>query len=529
MSKINDFQLSLSVFSDDTFPRYNYTKDRVKTLLTRFKRLRFKTKALPSDNEISIMELNCSKSRSTINNWIKNDENTDLTQESAMSNPTPVIFISDYTMDFPENCIYGVMIETGLNIKADSKKGNVICSSIKGLKENVDRLLERYALSFLKDLSENALHRIQATPDFKENGVEAIKCLLSDVMAVYNRSCAPRQEWPGVENKETPVLDKTWPDELFECDASIKGFGYQHDSLQIVVDRQYDETIFEAISNYLNIRNITKYHINWGPWTETPLCDIKVGNELVVAERRGTLGGFALKDDHLYALTSRHLLDNAEDHNTGLSSQGNGTSVNEQYVYINNTQSNTNILFAIAEPGYTIGELDIAAVKIVQPENIADRRLRDSRGRHRNNMIFNFQNKPEQEIKKLLQSERVHAWTKERLPRLGKISIPIYFVRGMQFKYLVIENEYSDAEEQHAGAAEYGDIPNPNAFGMPGDSGAIICSDDVRSQGVHAYSMFIGKLQNNDKTMYLSLRLQDGLYQLSNNQEQQTRSRYQLC
>ncbi|XP_052215418.1 uncharacterized protein LOC127833936 isoform X3 [Dreissena polymorpha] len=330
MSKINDFQLSLSVFSDDTFPRYNYTKDRVKTLLTRFKRLRFKTKALPSDNEISIMELNCSKSRSTINNWIKNDENTDLTQESAMSNPTPVIFISDYTMDFPENCIYGVMIETGLNIKADSKKGNVICSSIKGLKENVDRLLERYALSFLKDLSENALHRIQATPDFKENGVEAIKCLLSDVMAVYNRSCAPRQEWPGVENKETPVLDKTWPDELFECDASIKGFGYQHDSLQIVVDRQYDETIFEAISNYLNIRNITKYHINWGPWTETPLCDIKVGNELVVAERRGTLGGFALKDDHLYALTSRHLLDNAEDHNTGLSSQGNGTSVNEQ-------------------------------------------------------------------------------------------------------------------------------------------------------------------------------------------------------
>ncbi|KAH3773802.1 hypothetical protein DPMN_175172 [Dreissena polymorpha] len=144
-------------------------------------------------------------------------------------------------------------------------------------------------------------------------------------------------------------------------------------------------------------------------------------------------------------------------------------------------------------------------------------------------MIFNFQDKPDKEISKLLQSERVHSWAAGKVPRLGNISIPIYHIRGTQYKYLVIENEFYDSEEQHAGAAEYGDIPNLNAFGMPGDSGAIICSYDVRGKGVHAYGMFIGQLTNKDKTMYLFFRLQDGLDQLSNNQEPQTSSRYQMC
>ncbi|KAH3773800.1 hypothetical protein DPMN_175170 [Dreissena polymorpha] len=93
-----------------------------------------------------------------ISNWTEHylSDSTDIIQ---VSDPKPVILISDYNMDMPEDSVYGVILDTGQHNKTVNKGANVIFSSTKELKENVNLLLERYVLSFLKDLFQNVSSR----------------------------------------------------------------------------------------------------------------------------------------------------------------------------------------------------------------------------------------------------------------------------------------------------------------------------------------------------------------------------------
>ncbi|KAH3806154.1 uncharacterized protein LOC127835340 [Dreissena polymorpha] len=595
--------IAISSFPLDTFPRYQYTMDRVETLLAKFKRLGFETSGLPKSDDISILELksNGSASHFLISDWIVVEKEilmTDRTTFKQYSTSEAVVVIVYDKALIPDKCVYGIILETGQQTNFDTKENNIICSSIEDLKTNTDRLLERYLLSFLKKAAENVspctieeaavigdqnpndVKRTVSVTDFGEELVskKRLRCsngefesrthacerTLSDVMAIFKRSCAPPDEWPNLEKKEIFVLNDNVSQELSRLDPSLIGVGYEHDILQMFVDRNENVELDTALENILAKHKIAKHHINHGPWKCVPLCDIRVGQHIrATTQRIGTVGGFATRDGHLYALTARHVVEGAEflyiDQSQGhvdepslqdsilysRSSEdqpalGERTTIitadQRSSVRDDNTEPAINVdvrvgneglhtrlaKFAIVERG--VGELDIAAARIERPDQIRNPMFMSSRKAFKKSILFDFRRKDEHEIRKLLDSEQVYAWASSKVPLKGQIYIPIYKNPITKQRFVAIKNEFD------VPGSQTDDLPDPNAFGKEGDSGAIVCSDDIDGKGVIVYSMFTNKLENeNGRTFYLTLILQDGLDQLANNIVPETTSHFVLC
>ncbi|KAH3806412.1 hypothetical protein DPMN_134733 [Dreissena polymorpha] len=153
------------------------------------------------------------------------------------------------------------------------------------------------------------------------------------------------------------------------------------------------------------------------------------------------------------------------------------------------------------------GELDIAAVKILPQVEINDMRFKDSTRRPAESILFRFQETHEREVRRLLQGELVFAWTANSpvFPSVGRIVVPLFERPTGKHKYVLIVNESSSQ------AGRFGQ----EAFGKPGDSGAIACIDDKDGNGVHVISMFMGKYEGQDTTHFLTLPLQQGLKQIN--------------
>ncbi|KAH3813045.1 hypothetical protein DPMN_141494 [Dreissena polymorpha] len=130
--------------------------------------------------------------------------------------------------------------------------------------------------------------------------------------------------------------------------------------------------------------------------------------------------------------------------------------------------------------------------------------FKDSRGIPAESVLFRFQETQEQEVRRLLQGELVFAWTANSpvSPSVGRVVVPRFERPFGKYKYVVIVND-------HAG------MLRQEAFGKPGDSGAIVCIDDKDGNGVHVISMFMGKYDGQDTTRFLTLPLQQGLQQIN--------------
>ncbi|KAH3806429.1 hypothetical protein DPMN_134750 [Dreissena polymorpha] len=428
---------------------------------------------------------------------------------------------------------------------------NINISSPEDIKRNINLLLERYVCSVIGQMVDNAINdkneidkvrRTKPMPeqyhsqlvvrktatvrrvenifcDHERNGLLSIKrnsselesgfagsekrfktsstaeedrhnmdILLLDVKALFERSDVPKSEWPRFEHTKTPELNPKIVKTLYKLDPSVIGCGYQHNVLEIILNREINKTLDGKIIQTLTKNNIVKYHLNYGPCPYTPLAGIQVGTPIGRCGRTATLGGFAEHGIDKYALTARHFIDQQDG----------------KIYYINNNGYSECIAVKTTPARRERDGLDIVAVRIFPQVEINDMRFKDSTRRPAESVLFRFQETHEQEIRRVLQGELVFAWTANSSvsPSVGRIVVPQFETPFGQYKYVVIVND-------HAG--RFGQ----EAFGKPGDSGAIVCIDDKDGNGVHVISMFMGKCEGQYVTHFLTLPLQHGLQQIN--------------
>ncbi|XP_053381815.1 uncharacterized protein LOC128549280 [Mercenaria mercenaria] len=334
-----------------------------------------------------------------------------------------------------------------------------------------------------------------STSELVKQHKDDVEQLLGEIIAFFKRSTLPENKRPvglGFEKKE---ISEKVKEQLFGLDKTIRGCGYCHSTFNVNVEKLSDEEETmrrqKHITEFLERNGVTKIKFNI---VSKSVAEYKrVGARISVPRaaqptlyRKGTLGGFASfsrgKDESSCALFSQHVA-------LGCSAK----------LYVDGDNGKLTEFGEILEDTLQIGSYDIAAAKIHDhhvPQ--CDVQFKNSE----NAPLPGKLNTPATNID--LQDLHVHLWGSVSTPGLGIIKIPKLSYPEMTETYMQIEDR------------------NPSErMAVEGDSGAIVCADDLDDEHVHVISMLIGtntdkeKLKDpNEKRTYIAFPVQKGVERL---------------
>ena len=127
---------------------------------------------------------------------------------------------------------------------------------------------------------------------------------------------------------------------------------------------------------------------------------------------------------------------------------------------------------------YTDGKYDVAAAELSSGSQNFDMRLKFRSGEPTLGSVFDSQTD-----KRRLPGLKVHIWGASTSPGFGKIT-----VHDLSFKEDVPNRVYVIIEDD-----------DKTTFSKKGDSGSIVCADDVRKQCVDAIAVLSGELTEREK------------------------------
>lgn len=278
-------------------------------------------------------------------------------------------------------------------------------------------------------------------------------------------------------------------DIIRNIDGAI-GCGFRHSSLFIHVDNPNAIDMAETqAKRVLERYNISDFTIVLGS-RQVKEFSIGVGTKVSGRHVKGTLGGFATNEGTVHGLLARHFVE----------------SCPNQFIVDENNQK-----IGTVQASENRGSLDIAAAKMeISVLNGCDLRFKDSYGDHMTSKLYPFSST--ETIIEDLQDLPVHIWGSASTPGRGKIIVPEYFVPDMD-RLVLVEDLEGDGKTK---------LEKNKRFASPGDSGSVVCSNDIDGDYVQVISMFMGSINFNEveadpklKGNYLSFRMGSGLEQLN--------------
>ncbi|XP_053382518.1 uncharacterized protein LOC128549571 [Mercenaria mercenaria] len=323
---------------------------------------------------------------------------------------------------------------------------------------------------------------------------ERARELLGEMFAFFNRSTLPknkRMDVPGFERKR---VSREITEKLFDLDKTIRGCGYSHSTFNVNVERLPGEKETmdrkERITKFLEKHGINDIKLNIVSESVAEYKRVGAGISIPKTEEgteyhKGTLGGFASfskeKETSSCALFSRHV--------------AHGCIAK---VYVDGENGKMTELGEILEDTLQAGSYDIAAAKI------HDHHVPQCEVEFKNSENTPLPGRLYSPATIDLQDLQVHLWGSASKPGLGIIKIPELSYPNATETYIQIE----DRNISKRMAAE-------------GDSGAIVCADDLDDEHVHVISMLIGSnsdtktLQDpNVKRTYIAFPVQKGVERL---------------
>ncbi|XP_053389095.1 uncharacterized protein LOC128552108 isoform X2 [Mercenaria mercenaria] len=316
--------------------------------------------------------------------------------------------------------------------------------------------------------------------------------LLGEIIAFFKRSSLPENKRPVGLDFEKKEVSKEVIKQLFRLDETIRGCGYSQSSFNVNVERLSDEEKHiereKHITDFLKRNGITNIKFNIISKTLAEYkheCAMKSVSEAAEPSvyHYGTLGGFASfskeTETTSCALFSRHVA-------LGCSSK----------LYVDGENGQPIELGEILEDTLKDGMYDIAAAKI------HDHQVQHCDVQFKNSKNVPLPGKLHTKSSSIdLQDLKVHLWGATSRPGLGIIRIPELSFPGTTETYMQIEDRNSYKR-----------------MAVEGDSGAIVCADDLDDKHVHVISMLIGsntdkeKLKDpNVKRTYIALPIQKGV------------------
>ncbi|XP_053402484.1 uncharacterized protein LOC128557892 [Mercenaria mercenaria] len=320
---------------------------------------------------------------------------------------------------------------------------------------------------------------------------DSLERLLGEILGMYDRSKVPENERPVTnESLEQNVSDEV-ADKLYAIDASVKSCGYRFETLQVFVDDTCNDEIKNKVRDVLRKNKIMNYDIVPSIGSFKPLY--KVGAKVQPNQDRksyGTVGGFAKKNQKgLVALVSRHVAIHSSDSSVLLRNEHMKIRAKIIPETLPPQDSHDNIL-------------DISAVEI-QPtdKEKCDTRFKTEDGDLTSGKESSYETRQ-------LRSRHVHLWGGTTSPGLGIVTMPNIRDRDRDNTFIIVEDR-QNADE---------------SFCKEGDSGSMVCADDIDGEGVEVISMLIGE-DNDHRGKYATFRIDKGLDQL----KRQTKDDFQLC
>ncbi|XP_053401927.1 uncharacterized protein LOC123548849 isoform X2 [Mercenaria mercenaria] len=316
---------------------------------------------------------------------------------------------------------------------------------------------------------------------------DSMKRLLGEILGMYDRSRVPENKRPGINES----LEQNIAKKLYAIDASVKSCGYRFKTLQVFVDDTCNDKINNNIKDVLRKNKIMNYDIVPSIGSFKPLY--KVGAKVqpnLDPNRYGTIGGFAKKNKQgLCALVSRHVAIHSPDKSVLLR---NG-----------HIEIRARIIPETLPPQDLHDKiLDISAVEIkpIDKEK-CDTRFRTEDGDLTTGKESSYETRQ-------LRSRQVHLWGGTTSPGLGIVTMPNIRDRDRDNTFIIVEDRQNTNE----------------SFCKEGDSGSIVCADDIDGEGVEVISMLIGE-DNAHRGKYATFRIDKGLEQL----KRQTKDDFHLC
>lgn len=267
------------------------------------------------------------------------------------------------------------------------------------------------------------------------------------------------------------------------------GCGYKHDQLHIFVETENICMIQQKAKNLLKEHGIEVCVVQSGSREYGKFMNYTVGSKIETG-KHATLGGFVKKTNDIYVLLAKHVAELSEDVRMAVD----------------------NRKIAKVLPQYNLhGKLDIAVAKVDESVlKICDTRFMDSSGEC---MVTRLHTLNSEADVKFLQYLPVHIWGAFSSPGKGKITIPEYYVKTME-KLILVE----DLEEMGDDQAEN----DKKRFAKDGDSGAVVCADEIDGGCVRVISMLSGsrnwqEIKSSPRLPqeYITVPLQYGIKQLN--------------
>ncbi|XP_052765768.1 uncharacterized protein LOC128207015 [Mya arenaria] len=333
--------------------------------------------------------------------------------------------------------------------------------------------------------------------------LQKIRETISEGVSMYGRSKVPDLERPQVGTKPRQVTDEM-ARAVFDNVHNAVGCGYRLGSFNIFVKEteieQYSEETIQDIRSVLKPYGITDFILRSDPKEVMMFSGCKVGSA-ISAMGVGTLGGFARKGNETCALIAKHVA--GEVTHLSLIDERN----NDEIVI-------GTILTPSVDTPLVDLPVDIAAATL---NNVTtDTLFKNSDKEPMQSRLFDFISGDID----FLEGLHVYIWGAKTNPGSGKITMA-EFIRNTFTKCIAIEDLDPDEVD--------GD-ENPQHFAKEGDSGSIVCADDMDGQCVHVISMLMGLKLNRatEKSIprqYMSFYLQQGLTQLQHEHGEP----FQLC
>ncbi|XP_053382207.1 uncharacterized protein LOC128549502 [Mercenaria mercenaria] len=355
-----------------------------------------------------------------------------------------------------------------------------------------------YLQGLLKELKQKSATQDGEQKRKIKESQTAVDYLIGEIIALFNMSNIEEKFHPRIPGYELMEIDDEVSKGLFAVEKGIKGFGYRFSTLHIDIeenkrpDEIKQETRETAIKDYLQKFGITNVEFNYVSPSETKFT--YVGASCTVNQKVGVLGSFAYKTNNqgysiLCGLISKHLAT---------------ASQNDDSIYLENGEKLGSVLSNTTKHG----GYDIAAVSIAGDiEPLCFKEFRNSDGMldpgslHKAVTLDDYRR---------LQDIPVYAWGRkcDKQPGRGKITIPRYICAACPLPHIIVMDQ--DASRRMA---------------EPGDSGVIVCVDDLDKDEVLLISMLSGSPED-DKLFdenpcrlrtYTTFSLKKGVDQLSEN------------
>lgn len=268
----------------------------------------------------------------------------------------------------------------------------------------------------------------------------------------------------------------------------VTGCGYRFLILDIYINDKLTEE--DKIRSKIELRNIIEKHkierfVFRDEHNFVPFC-FNVGSRIFASHYNATLGGFAKRGNKqtLCILLSRHV------------------SLSTTFISAELDDGKRELIAEVLPQKQVTGpfDVDISVADVIHHfQTKCSKQFRDRYGNPKVSRLVQFE---ESELD-WMSGLPVHIWGAASSPGHGLIICPEYYVSmgGHDIsRYVKIE-----------------DLCHGDDFAKPGDSGAIVCADDIAGHCVHVISMLMGSFcegNTRQTNKYLSFRLKDGLFQL---------------